>query len=436
MQNISDCTFNDLVEKYLGNRLPPEMAEQLSMSDQSPEAKNFILRLLQLMKEAGYPATSFTPYLIRWLSSIKTMLPSAWGGKIPPLTLPDRHKRLDIYVKGQKRFSQNEVPVFLDMGCGFPPVTTLDTANDLSDWRVFGVDYSFPAYIVYNQDGHYASFDKNGNFQYFQALMIPSGRSLYQDPEGTRNYFKTLFSKLQKDASLIDGNKSETVEKDGCRLIYNHVVNFETDNLSFINSDICKVNLPPAQAIRCMNVFLYFDVKTRTKMVEQTSKLLDENGIMIVGTNGLSIQSRYFVYENNSKGPVASEFAFSPDNLGHMSFMPWFTIHENDPEALMLAHLSETIRSDNTFWQDFGSEMEKLQKVYEFCWRRPDGFFQVPEQEQPMSEYMPKVKSMWNQLDADGYVDGAVGVLKKAGYEAWKNCAGDIAIKPLAEATP
>lgn len=432
MNNTSDMSFNDLVEKHLGKRLPPEMAEPVSMSDQPQEAKDFIYRLLQLMKKAGYSATSFSPHLIRWLSTIKTMLPCAWGGQIPPITMPNRHRKLDAYVKNQDQFNGEKTPVFLDLGCGFPPMTTSDTAKALPHWRVFGVDYSFPDYIVFNEEGHYACFDLNGDFLYFQAMMIPTGRELYQDPKGTRKYFNRLFLRLQKDGLSPHKDKSRIVEKDGCRLIQNHVHDFETDNLSFIKSDICDVDLPPVKVIRGMNVYIYFDPDTRKKMLKQTARFLDDDGIMIVGTNGLSIQTRYFVYKKNATGLFTHEFAFSPDNMGPISFMPWFTIHENDPEAMALAELSKVIRSNTSFWTDFSNDIDMLLKENEICRRGPDGFFQFPKEEMQFSEYMLKIRSIWNELDNKGYTDGAIGVLKKAGYTAWKNRVGDIAVKPLA----
>jgi hypothetical protein len=38
---------------------------------------------------------------------------------------------------------------------------------------------------------------------------------------------------------------------------------------------------------------------------------------------------------------------------------------------------------------------------------------------------------MWNQLEEEGYTDGAVEALVRAGYQAWKNPVGDIAVSPL-----
>lgn len=430
MENYSDLSFNDLIEFHLGTRLPEEMAKPISITDEPQEARQFIGRLLLLMQESNYEANSFTPYLIRWLATIKTMLPSAWGGRIPPLTLPKRHKRLDTLIKNQDRFKNCQKPVFVDLGCGFPPVTTQDTAEELSGWQVYGVDQSFPDYILYNKEGHYGCFDSNGNFQYFQALTIPSGRELYRSPEKTRDYFINLFLSLKEGEDSTLSETSSLIEKEGCRLIRNHVLNFETDNLRFIESDLSEVHVSPVHVIRGMNVFIYFDQERRKTMLRQAGELLADGGLMVIGSNGLAMQSRYFVYEKNSAGLSVAEFGFSPDNLGHISFMPWFTIHENDPEATLLAQLIRAIRNDKVFWPEFSNELDKLQSEQGFCWRGEDGFFRTPDEEMTFNQYFPRVVDLWQQIDAQGYVDGAVEALTRADYQAWKNSIGDIAIIP------
>ncbi len=434
MKNRSRPSFNDLVETHLGKRLPREMAAPVALAKEPPEARAFILRMLKLMKTARYPTTSFTPYFIRWLNSIKTMLPSAWGGQIPPLTVPGRHTKLDAYVKAQHRFDQKEHPVFLDMGCGFPPVTTADTARALPDWQIFGVDQSFPDFIVFNEEGHYACFDNNGEFQYFQALMTPSGRALYQDPQGTRESFTALFEEFKRKGLPPKGNPGDTLENKGCRLIRDHVRQFETKNLNFIKSDIRNTGLPQAQVIRAMNVWLYFDARARARILGQAADLLEDGGLLILGTNGLGIQRRYFVCEKQSQGLIPLEFAFSPDNLGPISFMAWFTLHENDPEALLLAHLSRDIRGHDGFWNDFSHTLDSLLQQSGLCRRGPDGFFQVDSREILFAEYRKMADAIWKEIETQGYVDGAVDVLCQAGHEAWKNHVGDISVKPVPQA--
>ena len=53
MQSKINKTFDDLVAQFLGKRLPDEMAASFSMSKLTPEAQDFIIRMLSQMKRAG-----------------------------------------------------------------------------------------------------------------------------------------------------------------------------------------------------------------------------------------------------------------------------------------------------------------------------------------------------------------------------------------------
>ncbi|MDM8541640.1 CheR family methyltransferase [Desulfococcaceae bacterium HSG9] len=437
MQTMQEKSFDDLVERFLGMRLPRQMANAVSLSELPPYAQGFTMRMLALMKRSGYSVTEFNPALIRWLSaSIPSMLPDAWGGRIPPITLPNRHSKLDVYVSNRNMAVGNEPHIFVDMGCGFPPVTAADTARKFPDWQIYGVDRSFADFVLYDKDGHYACFDQKGVFQYFQALMNLSGRALYADPEATGKRFNKFFADLFPLLQDTDGTASETVEKDGNKLIHNHIRDFETDNLTFVKSDIAELKLPPAKVIRCMNVLLYFQPEIRKTMLLQAGELLDDDGILIAGTNGLGIQARYAVYQKGADGLFPSEFAFSLDNIGHIAFMPWLTICENDPEAILLADLAGTIRADRPFWPEFSSRIDELLQEHEICERRSDGFLHFQRDNMPPDEYLKINALLWRQIEDEGYLDRAAAILERAGYETWINSAGDIAVRPLANSLP
>ena len=171
MESEEATSFDSLVEHYLGTRLPRRLSESINFPALSTEAKGVIVRLLSLMKRSSVPATEINSQMIWLLASVTpTMLPSAWGGRIPPVTSSDRHKKLDDYVAKRGRTSINGQPVYIDLGCGFPPVTTIDTAERLPDWTVFGIDRSFTRYVLYDVNGNYACFNRFGELQYIQAL--------------------------------------------------------------------------------------------------------------------------------------------------------------------------------------------------------------------------------------------------------------------------
>lgn len=39
-----------------------------------------------------------------------------------------------------------------------------------------------------------------------------------------------------------------------------------------------------------------------------------------------------------------------------------------------------------------------------------------------------RLAQIYEQLDQEGYVDGAVHVIRQAGYHAWRNCVGHIGV--------
>ena len=185
-----------------------------------------------------------------------------------------------------------------------------------------------------------------------------------------------------------------------------------------------------------MNILIYFEPQSRKEMLLHAAKLLTDEGMLIVGTNGYGIQTRYAIYRKVNDGLIPNEFAFSLDNLGHIVFMPWFSMHENDPEAMLLADLAGAIRSDQQFWPSFSGRLDELLKAQEICFRGRDGFLQPLTEVMPLTEYFQKNAAVWQQLVEDGYPARTVETLERAGYKAWINAVGDIAIEPSASALP
>ena len=230
MESAETTSFNSLIEGFLGTGLPSRLSDGISFPELSTDAKGVILRLLTLMKRSSCPATEFNSQMIWLLASVTPgMLPSAWGGRIPPVTSPGRHKKLDDYVVKQSQASSNRPSVYIDLGCGFPPVTTIDTARQLPDWSVFGVDRSFTRYALYDVDGNYACFNRNGILQYFQDQANP----LNERPIAAKDHFNSLFTDLYPRLQVVDEHSSVTVGRNGNKLVYNPVRDLEEKNLKF-----------------------------------------------------------------------------------------------------------------------------------------------------------------------------------------------------------
>ncbi len=428
--------FNALVARYLGGHLPEEMAAAISFPALPADVKRFISRMLILMQKADFPATDFTPTLIWQLSNIMPgFLSCAWSGRAPPLTLPKRNAKIDAYVVKHPWPDRLVNPVFVDMGCGFPPITTLDAAAALSGWRVFGVDRSFFDYVVYEADGNYACFNGQGVFQYFQPRMDLAGIRMYQKPAEVRLRFEKIFDDLHpllsKAPDQNSDRASETVEKNGHTLIHHPIRNYEAPNVTFIESEMEDARVPFAHAIRCMNTLIYFEPETRQRMLVQAGALLADSGILIAGANLMSgACCRYVVYKRDNRSIEPTEFALGLDNLRSINVMPWYTLHDDDPEAMLLADVIRQVRADRSFWLDFTERLDALMAHYGLFQRHSNGFLYALEGGAPAADFAQRASRLWRQIEEEGFADGAVDALNRAGYTAWKNPVGDIAIRP------
>lgn len=425
------AAFDDLVEQFLGQRLPSSMAAAISFATLPADARDFILRMLALMKQARYPVADINPIFMNILATtVPNVLPCAWGGRIPPLTVPGRHRKLDAYVTARNWPDGKEPPLFVDMGCGFPPVTTIETARRLPDWKIIGVDRFFAEYVVYDAEGHYACFDGDGVYQYFQPMMTRSGMALYANPASTRARFETLYNDLVSLLGKKDDAISETVANNGHRLVHHQIRDFKATNLSFRETEIDQLDLPPAKAIRCMNVLIYFPPPVREKMRQQAGALLEEDGLLIAGTSGFGIDGRYTVYRKVAGAIRPVEFAFGLENLRSVGIMPYFTLHGGDNEATLLAELMRIVRDDRPYWAAFSGRVDQLLAHHAISRRGDDGFLTPPPEDIPRAELRDRMAALWRQMVGEGFLDRTVELLARAGYEAWHNAAGDIAIKP------
>ncbi len=434
MNQLSAHSFNTVVADYLGKQLPNAMASALSFRSMPSDVQDFITRMLILMQKAHFPVTDFTPSLIWQLGNIiPGFLPCAWRGMVPPLTLSKRHAKIDAYVSKHIFPDRLTSPVFVDIGCGFPPITTMESAATLSEWRVFGVDQSFSDYLLHDREGNYACFNEQGEFEYFQPRFSRVGVRMYQNSAEVQSRFKKIFDELQLLLSSKTGQANETIDKDGYKLIHHPIRNYEAPNLSFVESKLEDVQTPPAHIIRCMNTLLYFKPETQQHMLVKLGSQLADGGMLIVGSNLMNGAScRYTVYKREGAFVVPIEFALTVDNLGPFNVMPWYTLHDNDPEAMQLADMIHQLRANQSFWPGFTKRLDHLMEHYGLFQRDGEGFFHAPEDEHLAADFSERVSHMWRQIEEEGLTNEAVDALQCAGYTAWKNPVGDIAIQPNA----
>jgi SAM-dependent methyltransferase len=364
---LSEWTsIEELCDRYLHARPSPEALALLkSMETGAPELRALAERTLWLMKICRLDPSDISPAMAWWVAKLTPgMLPSALEGRVPSITMEGRHSRLDDYLAANPWTVLGAGSIVLDIGCGFPPRTTMDTAARFPAWQVIGVDHTF------------------------------------DDPNGA-----TLF----RDALKA----------------------YERANLSFIRANFGE-DLPQADAVRCMNVLIYYGSDFRARAESWLAGILRPGGLFLCGANGWrSVESRYSVYRNEDGRLAPREFAFSLDNLRPFSGVPWFTLHDGERETWMLANMVGILRADENFRRDYDTSLDRWLKTSHILNRDSDGRLRTPPVPIPAPEWRAAYELILGRLEDAGFVDRAVSVLKAAGLRAWRNVAGHIAVEPL-----
>jgi SAM-dependent methyltransferase len=411
---------------YFDGRLSPGVLAELSaLTGSSADAQALADRAFRLMRAARQDPADLSQ-LTAWMLgfSVPRTVPSAWSGAVPPVTLQGRHRKLDEYVAGTSWHQPEGEGVFVDLGCGFPPFTTMDTAKRLSDWRVIGVDPTFGRYLVYDADGAYACFDEEHRLRYYQAGNYDL------DTAASRARFHGVLERLLP--KLLGGDRAEEVADEHGRLIRDPLHRYVSGNLDLRRGGIGEFTLESgADVIRCMNVFMYFDHPFRLAALEWAAGVLRPGGLFICGSNWTdSACSRYTVYRKEGDRLVPREFAFSPENVRPIELAPWYALHDDNLENLANAHAVATIRSDEQFRRRVDDRLDALLAQLGVCVRGPDGTLGGAPADMPPDQLALCSSLLAGRLDEEGFVDEAVEVLRRAGHDAWRNPVGHIAMHP------
>jgi SAM-dependent methyltransferase len=427
-------SVEELFDRTLGSR---PSAHHLAMikkaENERPEVKEFLERACRLMAISNMAPAHITPSLA-WILGvmIPRLLPGAWGNVVPPFTLEDRHKQINAYLNANPWGLFPEDTVLLEMGCGFPPQTAVDAARDFPRWQIIGADLQFDPYVLYDSDGNYACMDSEGGVRYFHpgSPNRATFTSLYDDASSTFQRFRAIFTALREKLPASPNGQCVSVEHDGARLVHHPIKTYERKNLKLIQAGL-GAEMPPADIIRVFNVLFYFDAAFRTRAEEWALRTLRPGGLFLCGADGnLTFEARYSVYRNENGTLVPKEFAFSLDNLRPPAVMPWFSLHNEEKETFALARLIGVLRSDESFHIDYDSRVDELLAEKRVFVRQQDGFLAAHPDPLPVSEWLPAFTAMQNKLQQEGFTDRAVSVLKRAGYHAWINPVGHVAVDP------
>ncbi len=421
--------------KYFNGELSPAVLEhlaKLNLSDRNPKARNFVERMFKFMQTACFRPTDFTDELAKQLHEILNVTEGVWDGSVLPFTVENRHYKIDEYIERNSWLETNGQDLLLDLGCGFPPVTTSETANRLSNWCVVGADPSIPQYIVYNEKDDYATFNALKELQFFQG---GSGRSLdiWQDPETTKAHFAGLLSELLPQLPDNGQDQISMIQNNSAKLVKNPIRAYERANLRFFRVGVGDVDVRNVSVIRCFNVLFYFDNDFRKGALQLFADILRHGGLAMVGVNGdNSTRCRYTIFRKEGKRLLAKEFAFSIDNVRPLGGVSWAAFHKDEPEITLLMNSVRILRNHPDFRRDFDARYDELLVKHQLYCRDDDGYLVSLDTNLTPKERETRRAEVGEQLVREGFVYRAAKVLKDAGYEAWSNCVGHVAVTPSA----
>ena len=358
-------TFLDRInQNYFNNGLSAEVLLLLGpVNNERVEVQNWVERMSRQMKNQRFRAQDFNELKAWVVGSIVTkLLPGSWRGFVPPITLQGRHVSIDDYMESNQWKQLKAGDNFLDLGCGFPPLTTVDTAKRFPGVLMKGADPSFGRYLVKDIYGDYACFDNKAELLYFQPGSNEPDRwnKLFNDAEATREYF---LNHLIPVMSLLPGKEGVlgTAEHEGFTVIENPVLEYARPNLIFDQRGIGSPGFSRYQMVRCFNVLCYFNRAFREETLSWISEVLEEGGIFLTGMDWTrSRHARYTVYRKEKANLIPKEFAFSVENIRPLEIVAWFALHDDDYDTAALAKLVGIIRDNDVFCNAIDQRMDEL----------------------------------------------------------------------------
>ncbi|HUA22675.1 MAG TPA: hypothetical protein VMA54_01000 [Steroidobacteraceae bacterium] len=424
----------ELNHEYFADGLSAEVLALLAPIDgQRIEVQQFVTRMFRQMRRQRTDAHDFSERLALVTGAmLQHILPGAWGS-IPPITQTGRHTAIDEYLARNPWRPLGAGDGLLDLGCGFPPVTTLETADRFPQVSIVGADPSFGEYLVKEASGDYAVFDAHHRLLYFQpaARSAERWRAMFTDPAETRARFAAHLTALRPHLPETLP-VSRHVSADGVEIMRNPIAGFERPNVSFRRLGIGDGGLHGFAAARCFNLLYYFDRAFQEESLRWLSHTLIEGGISLTGADWTRSRcARYSVHRREHGAVTAKEFAFSIDNIRPFDLVTFFTLHDDDPGTALMAQLIGVLHGDTRFREDSARRMDEIQQQLGFCARKPDGYLGGVLPSLAAEEAMLASDRIGAALERDGFPERAVDVLMRNGYRAWVNCVGHIAVDPL-----
>ena len=421
--------------EYFGGRLTPAILRHLgSLERAGREPQAFAARMCRQMRDRAIPAEDFSGFLA-WSAAtfVPRLLPAAWNGAILPITTPGRHRQLDEYLAHNPWHPVGLGDRILDLGCGFPPVTTVELARRFPEASVTGVDPTPGRYLVRLPNGDQACFTARLRVLYFQPGSNSPKRwhAMYADPPATRDRFlaslRAVLPALPRDPGVAG-----RATRGGAVAIQNPGLEDAPGNLVFRQAGIGSRISDRYDVIRVMNVLPYFDRVARDEARRWLHARLAEGGLLIAGVDGPETRhARYLVEQREGRRVVARELAFSLDQIRPLEVTAFFALHDDDPDIRIFSELIKTLRNDRSFQRPFDLRMDALQAREGFCARGTNGYLGGSPGGRGATRRLADASARIDRtLAREGFAELAARGLRRHGYVAWVNCVGHVAVEP------
>ena len=422
-------------QRYFDGRLSVNQLSFLAeLNPVNAEALEFAEGVMSRMKRIGLDAQDAAELLFWEIGSIiPKILPGAWGGIVPPITFAKRHIMVEEYMEKNKWNPLKSGDTVLDMGCGFPPLTSIDLAGHFPQVNFIGADPSFGKYTVTDQEGNYACVLEDGNLKYLQPANISSSQwnDVFDDLDATKKKFLELFHELKKYLpEQEDPVTFDEYQLNGKTIVRNPLRKYSSFNLRFEEKGIGNDDLPAdLDMIRCMNVLLYFDPAFRQETLKWASRHLRDGGLFICGLNySHSINSRLSLYQKQKGEMQLREFIFSIENIRPYEMVTFFAFRDDDFEQNQLLEHIALIRNDERFMNEFNPALDSLLIQNKICSRREDGYLGFIDTDLPVNQLQLNMRKTSDELSSL-LAEKAAAVLRRAGKKARVNEIGFISIE-------
>ena len=356
---------------YFGGQLSQAVLKEFDQIDADDrELLGFVDTWLYYFHMAGGNARNFSPLAARFFAKVtRSYMPSLWA-KIPPITRGGRLRVIDRLVQEILHLVPDRAIRFLDVGCGYPPLPTIETAESCPAWTCVGVDPNFPQWILHDNDGTGACFDQSGTLVYIQYLeggLQPEPERVEKDRHSFTQHWATLQNDSQLRAQLMRNEQ----------LIVDPVNHYERHNLTFQAGTMTELNgNQKYDLIRCMNVFMYFTGETILKNIRHAKLLLVDAGVFVCGSipESGSTAARYLVYQKRDSALVPWLFGMDLGKFSQRDGNGWWAFHRDQPDALFLAKVVRTLADDPALSGRVHNLIDRVEHELGYSHRDRDGY--------------------------------------------------------------